>query len=77
MIPRRLRTFIGTMALVAIVIVWAFVAMVLAQGPIRLMPPLWQTVYYVVAGLGWVVPAGAVIWWIGRSDRRAADQDAR
>lgn len=69
MMSRRLRTFIGTMALLVIVIVWAFVAMVLAQGPIRLAPPLWQTAYYIVAGLGWVVPAGAVIWWIGRPSR--------
>jgi hypothetical protein len=73
--PRRLRTFIGTMALVAIVIVWAFLAMVLAQGPIRLMPPLWQTVYYVLAGLGWVIPAGAVIWWIGRPARACQPGD--
>jgi hypothetical protein len=73
--PRRLRTFIGTMALVVIVIVWAFVAMVLAQGSIRLASPLWQAVYYVVAGLGWVIPAGAVIWWIGRPARACQPGD--
>jgi hypothetical protein len=66
---RRLRTFVGTMALIVIVIVWAFVAMVLAQGPIHRMAALWQAAYYVVAGLGWVVPAGAVIWWIEQPDR--------
>lgn len=64
--PRRLRTFIGTLAIIVIVIVWAFVAMVLAQGPIRLAAAPVQTLYYVLAGLGWVIPAGVVIWWIGR-----------
>jgi hypothetical protein len=66
---RRLRSFLGTIVLIVLVVVWAFVAMVVAEGPIARAPGLWQGVYYVLAGLGWVIPAGAVIWWMARPER--------
>ena len=30
-----------------------------------------ELVYYVVAGIGWVIPAGALVWWMAQPDRAA------
>ena len=57
MMPIRLRKFIGAIALFALVIVWALLAMALAQVPSIRDNAIASIVYYVVAGLGWVVPA--------------------
>jgi hypothetical protein len=62
--PIRLRKFIGAVALFALVIVWALLAMAFAQVPtIRDHTPLAVT-YYVIAGLGWILPAMPLIRWM-------------
>ncbi|MBS7537441.1 DUF2842 domain-containing protein [Ancylobacter lacus] len=68
--PPRLRKFIGTVALLVLVIVWALGAMALAQGRVTTLPAAGQFIAYVVLGLGWVVPAGLVIGWMVRLDRK-------
>ncbi len=65
----RLRKFIGAIALFVLVIVWALVAMALAQMPAIRDNAVTSVAYYVIAGLGWVLPAMPVIVWI--SPRRA------
>ncbi|GGE46022.1 hypothetical protein GCM10007276_24010 [Agaricicola taiwanensis] len=50
--------------LVTIVIVWALFFMALAQGRIKDAARMWQLIYYVVAGMGWVLPAMVVIRWM-------------
>lgn len=67
--PRRTRKLIGTALMVALVILWALAAMAIAQGRIQTAPAFWQFVYYVFAGVGWVVPAGLLIRWMERPDR--------
>ncbi len=62
--PLRLRKFIGAIALFVLVIVWALVAMALAQMPAIRDNAIASVAYYVIAGLGWVVPAMPVIWWM-------------
>jgi hypothetical protein len=69
--PQRLRSLIGTILLIVLVIVWALLAMVVAQ-PISREAVVWQWVYYVVAGFCWVLPAGAIIWWMSRPRRGGA-----
>jgi hypothetical protein len=64
--PRRLRSLIGTVLLIVLVVVWAFLAMFFAELFIVRAPGIWQGVYYVLVGLGWVLPAGALIWWMSR-----------
>ena len=64
--PIRLRKFIGTVLLFALVIVWALVAMALAQFPAIRDNAIASTLYYVVAGIGWVVPAMPVVAWMSR-----------
>jgi hypothetical protein len=62
--PIRLRKFIGAVALFVLVIVWALVAMALAQVPWIHDNTLASITYYVVAGLGWVLPAMPVVRWM-------------
>jgi hypothetical protein len=62
--PLRLRKFIGAIALFVLVIVWALAAMALAQMPAIRDNAIASVAYYVIAGLGWVVPAMPLIWWM-------------
>lgn len=62
----RLRKLIGTVALLALVCVWALVAMALAQSALTNINGWVATIYYVVAGLGWVLPAMPLISWMAR-----------
>jgi hypothetical protein len=67
--PIRVRKLIGAVALIVLVVVWALVAMALAQSLPSITGAL-AVVYYVVAGLGWVLPAMPLIRWMGRPDAR-------
>jgi Protein of unknown function (DUF2842) len=62
----RLRKFIGAVALFVLVIVWALVAMALAQAPAIHDNAIGSLAYYVVAGVGWVLPAMPLVWWMSR-----------
>jgi hypothetical protein len=64
--PLRLRKFIGAIALFALVTACALVAMALAQVPAIRDNAIASTLYYVVAGIGWVVPAMPVVAWMSR-----------
>ena len=68
MIPLRWRKLIGTIALIALVVTWALVAMALAQAPAIKTNGVVEVIYYVVAGLGWVLPAMPLIAWMSRPD---------
>ena len=65
----RIRKLIGTVALLALVIVWSFLAMALAQVVLVRSNGLLDFAYYVIAGLGWVVPAMPLISWMSRGDK--------
>jgi uncharacterized protein DUF2842 len=64
----RSRKFIGTIALLALVCVWGLLAMALAQSVLTDINGLVAAIYYVVAGLGWVLPAMPLISWMARPD---------
>jgi uncharacterized membrane protein YedE/YeeE len=67
--PIRLRKFIGTIALLILVTVWALVAMALAQAPAVHDSTVLSIVYYVVVGIGWVLPAMPIVSWMSRAPR--------
>ncbi len=69
--PVRMRKLIGGIALIALVIVWALVAMAFAQVPAIFENGLLSFVYYVLAGLGWVLPAMPLVSWMSRPDPAA------
>jgi hypothetical protein len=65
----RTRKLVGAVALIALVIVWSLTAMALAQTVLPSISGLAATIYYVVAGLGWVLPAMPLIKWMSRPDK--------
>jgi hypothetical protein len=64
----RLRKLIGAVALIVLVVTWALVAMALAQAPAIKANGVIEVIYYVLAGLGWVLPAMPLIRWMSRPD---------
>lgn len=62
----RLRKFVGTVALFVLVTIWALLAMALAQAPLIHDNTLASIAYYVIAGIGWVLPAIPIVTWMSR-----------
>ena len=65
----RLRKFIGAIALLVLVVVWALLAMAFAQAPFIFENQLVAGLYYLIAGIGWVLPAMPLVSWMARPDR--------
>ena len=66
--PLRLRKLIGAFALLALVVIWALLAMALAQSILTSVSGWAAAIYYVVAGMGWILPAMPLIRWMSRAD---------
>ena len=65
----RQRKFIGVVATLAFVVVYALVAMALAQARfVQTAPDLLQWLYYAVIGMAWVIPLMPLIRWMERPD---------
>ena len=64
----RTRKFFGTIALLLLVVVWSLMGMTVAQTPWLANSGLLQAIFYVVAGIGWVLPAMPIISWMSRPD---------
>ena len=64
--PIRLRKLIGAIMLIVLVVTWALLAMALAQSPLVKANGAIEVIYYVVAGLAWVLPAMPLILWMSR-----------
>lgn len=64
----RSRKLIGAFALLALVTVWSLTAMALAQSVLTDINGLVAVIYYVVAGLGWVLPAMLLVRWMAKPD---------
>ncbi len=70
--PVRLRKFIGMVALVALVIVYAVLSTAVAVAQLAESGPLVHLLYYLLTGLLWVVPAmGIIKWMVGKPDPSA------
>ncbi|MGC1466349.1 MAG: DUF2842 domain-containing protein [Pseudolabrys sp.] len=65
----RIRKLIGTFALLTLAIFWTLLAMALAQSVLTDINGLVAAIFYVVAGLGWVLPAMPLVRWMTRPDR--------
>jgi len=64
----RTRKFLGAIALLVLVVAWSLVGMAAAQMPVIAGSGWLQAIYYVVVGLGWVLPAMPIISWMSRPD---------
>ena len=65
----RSRKFFGTVALLVLVVIWSLLGMTLAQAPALAGSRLLQLAFYVIVGLGWVLPAMPIISWMQKPDR--------
>lgn len=63
---QRTRKLIGAAALTLFVPAYALTAMTVAAAKLPGTTGLTQTLYYAIAGLLWVIPAGIVITWMQR-----------
>ena len=64
----RTRKFFGTIALLVLVVFWSLMGMTVAQLPWLASSGLRQAIFYVVAGMGWVLPAMPIVSWMLRPD---------
>jgi hypothetical protein len=64
----RSRKLIGTIALLVLVTVWALLAMAVVQFALNSTSGIVATPYYIIAGLGWVLPAMPLVSWMSRPD---------
>ena len=66
---RRGRKFIGVVATIVFVVVYALAAMALAQAQfVRGAPDVLQWLYFAGIGLAWVLPMMPLIRWMERPD---------
>lgn len=66
---QRTRKLIGAAVLAVFVPFYALCAMTVAAARLPGTTELTQWLYYAIAGLLWVIPAGFVITWMQRPDR--------
>jgi hypothetical protein len=71
--PIRLRKFIGAFLLIGLVVCWSLIAMAVAQFPALKINKFVEAIYFVLAGLGWVLPAMPLIRWMSRPDAPRAE----
>ncbi|HEY0329513.1 MAG TPA: DUF2842 domain-containing protein [Rhodopseudomonas sp.] len=64
----RTRKFLGTICLLVLAIVWSLFGMALAQLPVIENSKWLQGAFYVVVGMGWVLPAMPIVSWMSRPD---------
>ena len=65
---RRTRTLLGTFAILAFVLIYAPLAMALADSKIAETPPLVQALLYSILGIAWIFPLMPLIRWMERPD---------
>lgn len=67
--PQRARKLIGTIVLVAFVCFYAMTVMTIAAAKLQGASHLAELLYFLVAGLIWIVPAAGLIYWMAKPDR--------
>ena len=70
--PQRLRKFVGSIVLVLFISLYALTAMTVAAAKLPGTSGWTQLVYFLVAGLLWVVPSLPLVAWMQRPDRPKA-----
>ena len=65
------RKFAGTVGLLVLLIVYSLMVMVFATSSLPAMNGILRTLFYVVAGIGWVPVAMFLVSWMYKRDRPA------
>ena len=64
----RTRKFIGTITLLLFLAVYSIAAMAFGASRIVGESHMAQVIYFLTAGLAWIIPAGLLIRWMQRPD---------
>jgi peptidoglycan/LPS O-acetylase OafA/YrhL len=65
----RTRKLAGTIALIAMITIYAFIALAVAVVlQVSNTSKIGELAFYVIAGLLWVLPAGVLIKWMQKPD---------
>jgi len=62
--PVRLKKLIGTILLVALVVVYALVATIVAVAQLSESGPVAHLLFFLISGLLWILPAMLIIKWM-------------
>uniref|UniRef100_Q07MP9 DUF2842 domain-containing protein n=1 Tax=Rhodopseudomonas palustris (strain BisA53) TaxID=316055 RepID=Q07MP9_RHOP5 len=65
----RTRKFFGAIALVVLATVWSLLGMAFAQMPVVQESRWVQAGFYIIVGMGWVLPAMPIVSWMLRPDK--------
>ena len=72
---RRHRKLIGVVATIVFVVIYALIAMALAQLEVtKNAPTVLEWLYYAVVGMGWILPLMPLIAWMERPDADEREQ---
>ena len=67
-LPMRLRKLIGLVAMLALIVFYALLVMTVAVTT-SVPDNKWiEFFFYLITGIAWVLPAGAIIYWMQRPD---------
>jgi len=64
----RTRKLVGTIVLFVFLLIYSLAAMMVAIALQVNASKFIEVIYYIVAGLAWTIPAGAIIWWMQKPD---------
>ena len=65
-----LRSFIGTIAIIVIVLLYALLATTIASATLANAPWWGHLLYFVLSGVLWIVPAMLIIKWMAGPARK-------
>ncbi|CUX50163.1 MULTISPECIES: DUF2842 domain-containing protein [Agrobacterium] len=66
----RLRSLIGTVVIICLVVVYAVAATAIASATLAQSPWWVHLAYFVLSGLLWILPAMLIIKWMAGSKKR-------
>jgi hypothetical protein len=69
-----LRKLVGSLLMLVLVVVYALLAMALAEGRITDTPVWAQPILYAILGLAWVLPAMLIIKWMEKPGKASTDR---
>jgi len=70
--PVRLKKLIGTIVIVALVVIYALVATTIASYQLAQTPWWVHLLYFLISGLIWVLPAMLIIRWMAKPPNGSA-----
>ncbi len=67
----RIRKLVGTVLLVVVLAIYSLLVMVAASAILSGGSKIVELIFYAIAGVAWVLPAGWLIRWMYATPRRA------